>query len=561
MNIFKQRAYNLLFHSLISSLIYRLIIIVYGAYIVFTHENIIAGPYYAALIPVYIFLYIKLLGEKWKYLRLILDAVVIMAVLYGKAPLDNISFVYALFPLISSITHTGFHSKYWPVLLLTYIMLFILDLQTPISYLAVPLFIWLVGVQSWYNNKTNDFLTTITAHIDNYFADSDGTKRPHEIYKNIIKEINSFLKESYLQNVYSYTLKDNVLWLVNSSEFMWQRTLDVSTTLLGDLKKHGYYYDKENHNKLFYVERRGVVYVYKCDINPSFDRIGVRKKYVVDYVLEVTFGKVSTILASEYRIAETRRKAFEETKGHIDYVTRALKVMHFIRNKMSPIKTVITFYSNQDNMRPEKVKIMEERIKQEVRQANKDMTDIINTANYLLDKQNNPYGGSDIEQKNIKLLFVILSEIVELHLGGTVSVSENITNKEQDKYVKVSVTQLKLLFTDIISNIEKYKHTDYSINMESDGSFLIVSFMNDIDPKQESECSILVRDINNNDNESILARKSHGVYNIKAAASVMGVDLEADMVKDTKKKNYVLTTKFKLYDGNNGNKNDQDSGN
>ena len=115
MNIFKQSTY-LAFQYLLSSIVYRLIIMVYGVFIIVTHHNIIGIPYYAVLIPLYMFFYILLMDEKWKYARLVLDLTVVTAVLYGKAPLDEVCFVYALFPLISAITHTGSHSKYWPVL-------------------------------------------------------------------------------------------------------------------------------------------------------------------------------------------------------------------------------------------------------------------------------------------------------------------------------------------------------------------------------------------------------------------------------------------------------------
>lgn len=554
MNIFTQGTYQLLQHVL-SSIVYRLIIVLYGSFIVLTHLNLFATPYYALLIPVYVVAYIALIGDKWKYARLLLDLSMVLAVLYGKTPMDNICFVYALFPLISSITHTGSHSKYWPVLVLTIVLFLILDRGIDYSHIIIAVIVWFAGIQSWYSSNANRFLSSITSHIDNYFADNDGTHKPHEIYKNIIDEINSYLGRNFLKNIYSYTVKENnMLWLVNSSEFMWERTLTLSPQIMDALKKKKYLQMVKNHSKYFFVEQRGVSYVYRCEMNPLYERINFRKGYVIDYVLELTFAKVSTLLASEYRINETRRKAFEETKGHIDYVTRALKVMHFVRNKLSPIKTVITFYSNQDKMDAEKVKKMEERIKQEVRQANTDLTGIITTANYLLDKQNNPYGGADVENKNIKFLFVILSEIVEYHLGGTVNVTDDIKGIEQRKEVKVSTTQLKLLFTDIVSNIEKYKKTEYSVDMGINDDCLFVSFINDIDIKQESDCNDLARDINNNNNEGIVLRKSHGVYNIKAAAAVMGVDLKAETIGDKKSKKYKITTCFKLYDGDDSNK-------
>lgn len=546
MFVFRQSTY-LVFQHVLSSIVYRLIIILYGVGIVLSHDNIVFAPYYLILILGYVLFYFLLIADRWKYVRLLLDLSIVFAVLYGKTPLDNVCFIFALFPLISSITHTGNHSKYWPVLLLTCLMFWALDCRVDWSHILVCVIVWLAGIQSWYNSQTNRVLSSITVHIDNYFADNDGTHKPHEIYANIIEEINAYLDKGYIKNIYSYTIKENnVLWLVNSSVFMWDRTLKQEPAFLDVLKKRKFLHIK-NDSMFFYVEQRGVSYVYRCEIDPQYEGISFRKRYVVNYVLELTFGKVSTLLASEYRISETRRKAFEETKGHIDYVTRALKVMHYVRNKLSPIKTVITFYSSQDKMSEETVKKMKDRIKQEVRQANTDLNGIISTANYLLDKQNNPYSGMDVENKNIKFLFVVLSEIVEYHLGGIVNVTDDIKGMQRKK-VKVSTTQLKLLFTDIVSNIEKYKKNEYSVDMSIEAEYLIVSFMNDIEPKQESVCGELARDINNCNNEGIVLRKSHGVYNIKAAASVMGVELKAEITVDKKQKRFVLSTIFRMYD-------------
>lgn len=553
MDIFRQGSYRA-FQYLLSSVVYRLIIILYGAFIVSTHDNIRATSFYIVLIPLYVIVYLVLLGDKLKYARLLLDVSVIFAVLYGKTPLDSVCFVYALFPLISSITHTGSHSKYWPVLLLTCLLFIALDGRIVFSHIFIAVLIWLAGLQSWYSSQTNRFLSILTAHIDGFFTDNDGSKKPHEIYNSFIKEINTYLNRDYLKSIYSYTLnEDGLLWLVNSSRFIWERTLLLEPEFLGILKERRFLYMRNRHSKFFFVEQSGVGYVYRCDVNPENEKIDFRKEYVINYVLELAFGRLSTLLASEYRINETRRKAFEETKGHIDYVTRALKVMHFVRNKLSPIKTVITFFNNQDKMDPDKVKRMEERVKKEVQQANTDLAEIISTANYLLDKQNNPYGGADIENKTIKFIFVVLSEIVELHLGGTVDVSEDIKNIEQKRVVKVSTTQLKLLFTDIVSNIEKYRKSDYSIYMDMLDDYLCVTFINDIEPKKESDCNTLARDINNSNNVGIVLRKSHGVYNIKSAASVMGVVLLAETTGDKKQKSFVIKTKFKMYDGDEGN--------
>lgn len=89
--------------------------------------------------------------------------------------------------------------------------------------------------------------------------------------------------------------------------------------------------------------------------------------------------------------------------------------------------------------------------------------------------------------------------------------------------------------------------------MGTEEDMLIVRFENDFDSKQESKCNDLVRDINNKNNDSIVLRKSHGVYNIKAAASVMGVEMKAAIEGEKKNKKYVLITMFKMYGDNDNN--------
>ena len=533
----------------ISSFAYRMLLLCFGLYIVLTYENIFPSYAYYIIMGMYVLLYYQLLDNKWKYARLILDITLILIVLFGKDPLTEVSFVYALFPLISATIYTGVHNKYWPVFLITITLLYILDHGFVLGHQIVALVIWAAGFQSWLSSRTNNLLSTITGHIDNYFADNDGSKRPHSIYQNVIEEINKFLKEDYLKDIYCYLLDtEGKIWLVNSSKFLWKRTLNLNKDILDKLRKNKAVDDSKHNTLYYYVEKQGVCYIYICKLSTFHREFGFRKEYVLKYVLDVTFGKVSNILASEYRIAAMRRKTFEETKGHIDYVSRALKVMHFIRNKLSPIKSVITFYSSIDTL-DETVRLrMEPRIKLEVKQARKDLTELVTTANYLLDKQNNPYSGADIEDVNIKLLFVILSEIAEFHLGGIVNVSEEIENAQQRRTVQVSLVQLKVLFTDIISNISKYYQDYFDISMYIDTEDLTIDFVNDFPNNMDQECRNLVRDINNQDNDAIVQRNSHGVSNIKSAASIMKIGLSAKVTNESKLCKYTLTTRFKLYD-------------
>ena len=535
--------------QVLSSLTYRALLILFGAIVVSYYDNSLPIWLYYSIIPLYVVAFFSLLSAKWKYARIILDFVFIGIFLYGKIPLSNLCLIYAIYPLISSTIYTGEHNRYWPILVLTLAFLFILEQRFNTDHWIAVFFVWFAGYQSWKNRKMSNLITTITAHIDNYFADNDGTQRPHHIYPNIIKEINSFLGANYLQDIYSYTLKDtNVMWLVNSSKFTYTRTFELDEKILNVLIDEKHYFDKQENTHYYFVEQCGVRYVYRCVFAPFVSSISIRRECVINYVLDVTFGRLSGLLTSEFRIAEKRRSMFEETKGHIDYVTRALKVVHFIRNKLTPIKSVITFYNTCDNMSVEVKEKMKGRIRQEVSLAGTDLEEIVKTANYLLDKQNNPYSGADIEYINIKLLFVILSEIVEHHLNGTVTVGQEIIEDTSRKTTPVSLIQLKVMFSDIVSNIERFFDSYFHIEMRVSENQLCITFVNDYAPGSEADCISIVRDINNVNNEGIVQRKSHGISNIKGAASIMNIDLKASNSVSGGAHMYTLVTKFKLYE-------------
>ena len=549
MNIFKRLSDNFLLGRVLSSIAYRGLLLIFGVIIITRYDNILPLWLYLTIIPLYVIAFFEFLSTKWKYARIVVDFLFIGVVLYGKMPLSNLCLRYSLYPLISSTIYTGEHHKYWPILAFTLAFLLALEQTVNVEHWIAVGVIWLAGYQSWKNRKMNNLITTITAHIDNYFADNDGTQRPHHIYPNIIAEINTYLGSNLLQDIYSYTLKDtNVMWLINSSKFTYSRTFELNEKLLKELIDDKHCFDKQANTHYYLVEQSGVKYVYRCVFAPIANNIPIRREYVINYVLDVTFGRLSGLLASEFRIAEKRRNMFEETKGHIDYVTRALKVVHFIRNKLTPIKSVITYYNSCDKMPAEVREKMEGRIRKEVSQAGADLEEIVKTANYLLDKQNNPYSGADIEYINIKLLFVILSEIVEHHLSGTVKVGQEIVDDTSRRTTPVSLIQLKVMFTDIVSNIERFYDTYYDIEMRVVENQLVITFLNDYAPSSEADCISIVRDINNANNEGIVQRKSHGISNIKGAASIMNIDLNANNNVSGGVHQYSLTTKFKLYE-------------
>lgn len=81
----------------------------------------------------------------------------------------------------------------------------------------------------------------ISKHIDDYFLNPEQIDKPHHIYKRIINDLNQFFylkPNDGIRKIIAYTLKDNILWLVNSSEFLWERYVSLDDNTVVKLRKN-----------------------------------------------------------------------------------------------------------------------------------------------------------------------------------------------------------------------------------------------------------------------------------------------------------------------------------
>ena len=139
-------------------------------------------------------------------------------------------------------------------------------------------------------------------------------------------------------------------------------------------------------------------------------------------ILNLTFSKASMLLNADYRIRNMRDKKFDEIKDNVLYVNQAVRVMHYIRNKMTPLSNVLAYYRISESIQ-EPIKIqMKQRIDREAEQADSDLKEILHFANYLLDKSNNPFLETELTEVSIKKLFIIMSEIVERQMDDIVNI-------------------------------------------------------------------------------------------------------------------------------------------
>ena len=537
---------------MLHSLFFRLVLIIFSFWIVRHSENVVSEWYYYMLIVLYFLVYWYLKLKEKELLRLLWDFIFINAIIWDKELHDPMTFMLVIIPLINAINYTGGkpHLKLLSLLTLGTLLYHLRPFESwiilPITALAGMYGISTIRYKRW------NMEMEITERVNSYFLDSSMLK-PHHIYEAIINELNSFFKYKEGQGIKrmsTYILRGNRLWLVNASEFLWDRVLDLDTKTVSKLKeKKEIRLDYENEFiYMFFIPISNIEYVFTCNISKEKDIFFLFKDF--KGIMKSTFQKMSILLCTEYRISERREQKFNEIKDSVLYVNQAVKVMHFIRNKMNPLTNLVAYHQEIDSISRDVRKKMEQRIKKEANQAEKDLSDVLKTADYLLDKSNNPFLGAQIQKISIIKIYVVVSEISERLMNQIVDTDETIrVENDTNMFVQSNSVECKIMFTDWINNIRKYSTGESKISMYINEGKLIIHFENQYD-SNDFEIDKLLRDMNSKSKDAVFEGKEYGygIYIIKSIAKELGVEIIAYKNIDDVCKQLCLDFKFLIHD-------------
>lgn len=539
---------------MLRSFLFRIILLMFSYWIVDHNENIFPKWEYYVFMVIYYTIYCFLKHKQKDILRLAWDFVLINVVIWGKELHDPMTFMLVIVPMINAINYTGKRSHLYLLSLLTLGTL-MLHLRSFESWIVIPIvalaIMYLTSVRTYRLWKTEK---EITENVNGYFLDPLMLK-PHKIYKNIITELNNYFhfKEGQgIKLITTYVLKGETLWLVSASDFLWTRTRHLENQQLQGLKK-----DKElrilddNINTyLFYIPIGEVEYVFTCDIsNASYVTLNF---YKFKDVMRLTFSKMSILLSTEYRISERREEKFNEIKDNVLYVNQAVKVMHFIRNKLTPLSNLIAYHKEIGNMSDDILDKMKDRISKEANQAETDLSEILKFANYLLDKSKNPFLCTEIQEVSISKIYLIISEIAERAMQLPVTIDENIKLcADKGLCIHTNLVESKIMFTDWITNMMKYSTGSENISMYIEDGKLTVHFENQCRIK-DKDIDKLVRDMNSYAKDAVLEGKEYGygIYIIKSIARELDVEISATKQNKQDQAFMCLDFKYMIYGRN-----------
>ena len=549
LNMMKSNSFQLYIRKFYCQILSKLLLAVFGSIIVSIGSLALTRIIYLAVILLYFTTTLFFLRkQKFREFSHLVDMLFVNLLLFG-APLDNyVNFAFLLFPLVSRGTYVD-RFTYDKCFFLEYIaLLIILNLSAEmhdISYYYPQIVV--IGMFGLLNRmyvqrmKYDEKRIQMLDIADDYFI---AQNKSYEVYKKIIE----YLVEQKVRAISITCLESDLqmkkFHLINSSYLVSTWRLKLNRTDISYLQR-----GMVASNVDFVLdgkkqERNEVYCIAQTNTNVSkyfFFVITYQKeeKNLKDINLEPLFLRMARLISFERIIRSKRDKTIQDMLQKSRFVNGATNVMHFLKNRLTPLQTLVDLAKNEGGVKQlDNYDIL---LKETAYSAQKEIDAILEKAEYLLNKQNNPFVFSkeDCDAHNI---FFVLSLIWSNLLPDTAVMSVEM-GEESDSIYESNIEGLEILFSDIVGNMQKYsKNIQRCSFRESGDTVLTITFENDFCNKRDTQ--LLINDINNPNKDAVIYRTSYGIANIRAITDNIGIGRQASLVTDNGNELYHLELKF-----------------
>lgn len=526
----------------INSILFRLVMVGYSFLIIYVHKDLFPILAYVGVTILYLFLFVKL--DKKDKLRLLNDFLFVNFILWGKDPSQILIFTLIILPIINSINFSGTKKSIalYIYTTITYITLifyhnkkadtdFILNSLLP---LVSILFLWIINGYTELRLKIRIFREELNATVDNFYLKKEEIKRPHKIYKELIKVIHNNTKKIKIDDIICFTIhsnKSDKLVITNGSSFIWSFSIKEENII------------EEIRNKksivninltLDGIEKRNNLLIYSKVENQEYIYVIITEKTLPFYylligffnrTLEPAFKKISNILLSEKRLQDFRNEEINRLSERSQYVNRANKTMHYIRNRLGPFSNLIKMLEKFDSVTEEKKSSFRELIFKEAETARNELNNITERANNMLEKSNNPFVYTKLDDISIERVFTILKRNVYSFFPN-IEIDVSIDIIEEKQFVKLNEEGFELFLSDWLNNMLKYSREFVECKFIVSETTLEINFIND-HKLSKQDLDKLINDLMSDDRNEIMRRTTHGLYTIKLTLEDMNIPYQA----------------------------------
>jgi hypothetical protein len=508
--------------------------------------------------------YLLTFNEDLGKARLINDYAFITFILLGQDISLIHNFIFFITPLVNSSNHSGKQSNLFFFFVvfaasLMVITFFYGDINE-LGDLIIPIGgVYVISVITSSRKGSEDKLGTQFSQIENNLNKLLYFPKSYQIYSEILDEIHKLkyfnLDFSFYEGIACFSLKKiGSVHLVNSSSFIYEydkieknnlNELNLDTEKTEYLEDFSVTFnDVKYPNSLVIKVKSKKVYLFILK-NKAKD-VSIQNLYIFN-LLKPIFERLIRIIEFEQSFNRQKRKNIVDIKSKFLYIRNAETVMHFIKNKLSPLYNLLAVWD--DLLNEKKIlsydKGLHDYVSRENVKSHNSVKKIINQANLILDKNKNPFNFSQLNPYKIDKVITVVSNLAEEFLQDDYNVDFNLDFMKIDTYqLKFNEEGFYVLITDWFANMKKYGTNNQVYYNEEKDDFLLI-FVNTFDEKEASDVTKLVREFNNNKRNEIIRRKSHGLFQIKTSLEQMG--LVGEMMLSPKKELH-FEIKFKKYE-------------
>ena len=476
------------------SIFFRLIIILFGIYLVWSRDNYFKTYWYFVAIAPYITIYLSTLFREGliSRLRLLNDYIFIVFFLYDKT-IDYTTICYLILPIINSPNHTGNKKSIWLYIFFVISLYVINDNNFNWSFIFVTLIF--ITINFIIDSKTRYFknITALNLQIEEFFENELELRKSYKFYVGILAVLNKikvlFLYKPKFQSVVCFRVEDDRLILENSSTFIWSYDIDSMSVLrMMNQENHDNYKNSNikvtindldaSRNFIIFNQtkksRYAFVFVIKDHSNALFNL------YYLNLLKPIT-ARISRFLDLERTIHVENKLILRKFRDKFFHMQNAEKAMHFIRNRFNTLDNFIEM--SKDNIAG---KMDAEDLRMysiELQRLERNYELLMERVSNILNKPDKPFSATQLEKKSPNYLYGAVRGIWLDYFSNFIRDLNWNVQKTDSFLIEVSHDGLYIILTDWISNLQKYSKGNERVIFNEDEDNFFVVFINEYNPR------------------------------------------------------------------------------
>lgn len=371
--------------------------------------------------------------------------------------------------------------------------------------------------------------------------------KPYQLYKNLIKVLKEASFKILIDDIYCFRWSKEHFYIVNGTKFVWSYQILESNIALKKIFESEVYtnlkikingYEEDNLCFVVHPNMNECIYLYVL----VYDRKSFIENYYVQHLLRQFFYRISRIQEADWNFKSQQIEELATLGKKMNYVNASMNTLHFIRNKLSPLKNYLAMYDdyiNSDEIRQKKIKPF---LDVELKNMRDSFRMINERADKLLEEQQNPFVYSSTKKYGLQQLFSEIKKVWQSYGLNEDNIVVSLQKKIEGKHKSVfyNIEGLILVLDNWISNIVEHGCQSYGLEIIEEDLDVLVVFSN-LHKMKKHDCEHLITIFNNNDRLEINKRNYHGLQVIKEVLTQMNIDSELCTNEDN------LVLKIKLF--------------